>query len=276
MVEITNEKLKLVLSNNDYMLFGSRKGKKLEYNIYHGCCTSGPTGWYKQAGVDLYWWNEQPVTFENSHDRLEKCGFIPVWHGTLKEINTLNENNLRPGDVATLYTGRSGHQHGLMWTGHDWRSDCIQKQADCYNGNGNQGDWGAVIWRHPDFQQQEWGDIKDMKGGPGSVSFEGDNHNQSVDEKTYTDGTTYSTSQTWKPREIMESRGSNTLYTLSSGGEEKSNVIKLNEDMRNKYSTLADELISTSPELGRNIIKCEEMYDSSILKNKQYSKLQRT
>lgn len=178
MSNITNEKLLKVLSNNDRMLYGSRKGKILEdakkigNKAYHGCCTSGPQGWYAQAGISLGWWNSFPVTYDNSCNRLKSCGMIPVWHGSLSDIDSLTESNLRPGDIGTLYTGGGKHQHGMMWTGHDWRSDCIQRKASCYSSS-NQGTWAAVIWRHPDLQQNEWGDINNMNSGVGSVDFTG-------------------------------------------------------------------------------------------------------
>ena len=103
-----------------------------------------------------------PYTYQKTKKCLESAGFIAVWHGTLQEIDSLtktiknvgsNPIGLRPGDIATLYTGRGANQHGMMWTGEDWRSDCVQAHASCYSSS-NQGAFAAVIWRHPKFQEQ--------------------------------------------------------------------------------------------------------------------------
>ena len=153
---------------------GPCKGEwEIQYNRYYGCCTAGPSTWYGRAYNGMVsrdnWWkcsgnsSNIPYTYQKTKKCLENAGFIAVWHGTLQEIDSLtkevknvgsNPIGLRPGDIGTLYTGHERHQHGMMWTGEDWRSDCIQAHANCYPKGSNQGPFAAVIWRHPKFQDQ--------------------------------------------------------------------------------------------------------------------------
>ena len=152
---------------------GPYKGEwEIQYNKYYGCCTAGPSTWYRRAYKGMVsrdnWWNcagskaNMPYTYQKTKKCLESAGFVAVWHGTLQEIDSLtktiknvgsNPIGLRPGDIATLYTGSGARQHGMMWTGEDWRSDCVQAHASCYSSS-NQGAFAAVIWRHPKFQEQ--------------------------------------------------------------------------------------------------------------------------
>lgn len=264
--KITNPKLLKVLSNNDYMLMGDRKGKKLEYNNYHGKCTSGPGGWYAQAGITLNWWNGiQPVTYQNSHSRLESCGMIPVWHGTLSELNSLTSDNLRPGDVATLYTGRTGHQHGEMWTGHDWRSDTIQVRASCYSSS-NQGEWSAVIWRHPDLQQSEWGDIKNMNTKVGNVDFSNSNSFTPYDWG----GSNNSGNNPFEYSNNLN-RGSNRVTRLSSASNMSEND-GVADNRSDAFMRMVNDFTENAPEFDREIIVASEMNGSEILNNGQESK----
>lgn len=153
---------------------GPCKGEwEIQYNRYYGCCTAGPSTWYGRAYNGMAsrdnWWkcsgnsSNIPYTYQKTKKCLENAGFIAVWHGTLQEIDSLtketknvgsNPIGLRPGDIGTLYTGHERHQHGMMWTGEDWRSDCVQAHANCYPKGSNQGTFAAVIWRHPKFQDQ--------------------------------------------------------------------------------------------------------------------------
>lgn len=178
--KVSNEKMKRILSNVASLksdTFGRRarqKGHKavkvcdgkysnewqLQKNEYNGNCVSGPTTWYRRAGINLTWWNgvNGTVTYSNSKHCLEGCGMVAVWHGTISQLNS--KKDLRPGDIATLYKGVSGRQHGMMWTGVDWRSDCIQNNAMTYS-TSNQGDFAAVLWRHPSCQDNN--DVKHFK-----------------------------------------------------------------------------------------------------------------
>lgn len=137
----------------------------IQPNKYCGCCTSGPITWYKRSGKTISFWSTSSnpiVTHENSRRFLEGHGFVCVWHGTFAEMDSFvgeqetssnGKNKLRPGDIGTLFTGKQYHQHGIMWTGKDWRSDAIQSHAVCYNST-NQGDFAACIWRHPKYQDE--------------------------------------------------------------------------------------------------------------------------
>lgn len=266
--KITNQKLLKVLSNNDYMLVGSRKGTKLVFNEYHGCCTSGPEGWYKQAGITLHWWNGiQPVTYNNSHSRLEGCGMIQVWHGTFNDLNNLTSDNLRPGDVATLYTGRCGHQHAEMWTGHDWRSDAIQRRGSCYSSS-NQGEWSAVIWRHPDLQQKEWGDINNMHTKIGGVDFSGaQSFSSSYDYSDSLAGSNYGSGLS-----SNLNRGANNvsrLYTAPSSSNESSNS---NNSRLDAFGNMINNYAENAPQMGREIVVVTELNGSEILTNGQNAK----
>lgn len=169
--KVSNQKMKLILSNVASLSSSSfgrnarQKGHRsvkvcdgkyaneweLQRNEYNGVCTSGPTTWYKRAGISLTWWGDVRgvVTYENSKRFLMSCGMVPIWHGTIDELNSYGD--LKPGDIATLYKGESGRQHGMMWTGSDWRSDCIQNNAKVYSSS-NQGKYAAVLWRNPKLQ----------------------------------------------------------------------------------------------------------------------------
>jgi hypothetical protein len=135
-------------------------------------CTAGPTTWYNDGEINLarIWWSTtKPATYEGTvigND--EKGGLIPVWHGTAVEFKKLfnkkdviesgkGKNILRICDIATLYTGKSEHQHGMMWNGDIWCSDYKQNNGWCYINsypNGNETEYSAVIWRH----QKLWND----------------------------------------------------------------------------------------------------------------------
>jgi hypothetical protein len=132
-------------------------------NTFCGCCTSGPKTWYKRAGIDLTFWagGTKPYTYQNSKQFLMNSGMVPVYHCTLETLDTLNGDSeifaLRAGDICTLYQGENGEgsQHGMMWDGYNWRSDCIQTHGNCYTKTGSSlGDYAAVIWRHPDVQEE--------------------------------------------------------------------------------------------------------------------------
>lgn len=140
---------------NHYKLLDARKVGK---NAYKGCCTSGPTTWYKRIGINLTWWNPQGVSTSN-HVETAKWfkgkGFNLVWYGSLSSANTLSNDSFCPGDVATfhVYNGSGkATSHGVMWTGKDWRSDCIQRALSCYpGGKDRDGKYSVCIWRHPDL-----------------------------------------------------------------------------------------------------------------------------
>lgn len=196
--EITNEKMKAVLKN--FSSFTSqqygekyrekvRKGKPgytypkridggeyngewiLEKGTYVGCCTSGPSTWYKREGSDLSWtwWGTGGVggsTYQETSGYLRGAGFRLIWHGHLADTANVTPNMLAPGDIGTFHvidsSGRAT-SHGVMWTGKDWRSDCIQNRLSCYpGGKDRQGDHSVCIWRHPDYQEPGHTDFPDL------------------------------------------------------------------------------------------------------------------
>jgi hypothetical protein len=173
---VTNEKLKKILERCDTFksqqypsnyrarhygiptMYGSEY--VLEKDTYCGCCTSGPKTWYKRAGIDLtFWAGNSPYTYSKSKSALMNSGMVPVYHCNLDTLNGLNGSTgstytLNPGDICTIYQGNNGKgsQHGMMWDGYNWRSDCIQSHANCYSATGSdQGDYSAVIWRSKDI-----------------------------------------------------------------------------------------------------------------------------
>lgn len=176
---VTNEKMKRVLSNvgsinsedfpkNARDRIKSGKTRHIESTSngewvifreeYNGCCTSGPTTWYGRAGQPMKFWDgttkRQKGHYDYNSTVLAKNGFVPVAHGDFSWINGLTSQQLRPGDVGTLYQGTKGRksQHGMMWTGKDWRSDAIQNRASCYHET-NLGDKSAILWRHSQYQE---------------------------------------------------------------------------------------------------------------------------
>ncbi len=165
---VTNPKMKLVLSDVGHLNSASLgQNYTLPYNKYKGKCTSGPSTWYQRSGMKInadLWWNGNlkngsKCNFQNTKSYLLSLGFVPVWHGTLDDLDKLTSSFLYPGDVSTMYTGINGHAHGLMWDGVNWRSDCVQSHANCYGKYKNEeslkklGNYAAIIWRHPDYQE---------------------------------------------------------------------------------------------------------------------------
>ena len=131
---------------------------------YKGCCTSGPTTWYKRIGVKLTWWNAKGVaTSEHVTTRkwFKGNGFNMVWHGHLSDAEKLPTSSFCPGDVATfhVYNGNGkATSHGVMWTGKDWRSDCIQRALSCYpGGKDRDGNYSVCIWRMPSLVSEGLG-----------------------------------------------------------------------------------------------------------------------
>ena len=48
--------------------------------------------------------------------------------------------------------------HGVMWTGKDWRSDCIQRALSCYpGGKDRDGNYSVCIWRMPSLVSEGLG-----------------------------------------------------------------------------------------------------------------------
>jgi len=139
-------------------------GWKIFKNTYCGCCTSGPTTWYKRIGVNLTWWNPKGVATSNyatTRNGFKNNGFNMVWHGHLSDAEKLPNSSFCPGDVATFHVvnGKGDStSHGAMWTGKDWRSDCIQRALSCYPGGSDRdGNYSVCIWRMPSLVSEGLG-----------------------------------------------------------------------------------------------------------------------
>ena len=170
--EVTNPKMKKVLSNLNKICVGRKENGAHDYSkgwydvrktggsnpCPSGKCTRGVSTWYNEAGNDLYFWNG-PSTAKYSNTTLGSYGMKLVWHGPIESALALDNKNFRPGDISTQYyykpDGKTPSAHGCMWTGKDWRSDYNQGQQmmaykKCSNRDGN---YSVCIWRHPDFQE---------------------------------------------------------------------------------------------------------------------------
>ena len=176
---VTNPKMKKVLSKLDYF---KNRGKSipgcpsgamcpLKGHGYWGKCTYGPTTFYGNAGISLYFWCDvygacrkhksgYPLfpTFNCIKKTMDRYGFYLAGHWDFDEARALPTTTFRPGDVATLACSPCG-AHGLMWTGHDWRSDVIEKNICSAYPNQHKGKFGnysVCIWRRLDCQEPQF------------------------------------------------------------------------------------------------------------------------
>lgn len=172
---VTNPKMKMVLSKLDYFYnYGETKGDckagtycRIKEHNYLSKCTYGPTTFYKNAGIELYFWCGQtgncngksgyPIfpTFNCIKKRMDKYGFYLAGHWDFDEARNNPNSIYRPGDVATLACSPCG-AHALMWTGFDWRSDAIEKNICSAYPNqykGKFGNYSVCIWRRADCQE---------------------------------------------------------------------------------------------------------------------------
>ena len=160
---VYNSKMKMVLSDcahlnsgklgNNYTLLDART---VGSAAYKHVCTSGPTTWYGRAGLRISFWNRTSPPPGPENCVLGNYGFKLIWSGDGNDaINYLGAKPsmaVRPGDIVTLHPGHS--MHAVMWTGYDWRSDCIQRECWCYGRSGltRYGKKTVLLWRHPGFQ----------------------------------------------------------------------------------------------------------------------------
>lgn len=180
---VKNPKMKLVLQDCGHLDSASLgKGYTLQVGIYRHCCTSGPSTWYRRAGISLQWWKSpRSATVDEMKRNLQSSGMVQVWSGTGQEANSkLNSSKyLRPGDIASMLSSDSAH--GAMWTGEDWRSDAIQGTKPYpYSSVGRGGNQTFILWRHPALQEPGLSVQGDGLGNPmddGMTSgFEGGSH----------------------------------------------------------------------------------------------------
>lgn len=158
---VTNPKMKQVLSDCGHLDSATLgKGYELKLGVYKHCCTSGPSTWYRKGGINLYWWNgagPYKASVEDMKAPLQKAGMVAVYHcGGLAAKTEFSRANAaskcRPGDIGSMISASSGH--GVMWTGQDWRSDCIEPDGPYpYSQEGRGGDWSFILWRHPSLQE---------------------------------------------------------------------------------------------------------------------------
>ena len=152
------------------------QGYRLGYNNYHGCCTAGPTTWYARGGISLRFWSDtgSPYNTMRADTWMTKQGFKRVYQSGAVDISgrsnsypTQNKygswSGLEPGDIMIIFARHapgSKHPlsaHGAMWTGQDWRSDCVQAQAACEYGLRKPSEGGSVqIWRFDDATYEQY------------------------------------------------------------------------------------------------------------------------
>ena len=147
---------------------------KLDYDIYHGKCSSGPTTWYGRGGIDLHFWRDTGsyTTTVKASAYMPQQGFkIVKWS---ESIDTMDSNKakkiqddighhwdgIEPGDIMIIYGRHSdggATAHAAMWTGKDWRSDCVQRHAGCEAGLRKPAEYGSVqIWRFDDETYEKY------------------------------------------------------------------------------------------------------------------------
>lgn len=165
--EVTNPKMKLILSDVSYFINLGDKTSKCPYpkgskvplkpGKYMHKCTYGPTTWYKNAGITLRWWcgDYHKPTYNCVKKQMHEYGFYLAMHADFEEARNWPTSLFRPGDVAALLPNIAT-SHGLMWTGHDWRSDCIETNiCSAYRRttHGRAGNYSVTIWRRRDCQE---------------------------------------------------------------------------------------------------------------------------
>ena len=146
---------------------------KIGYNNYHHKCTAGPITWYRRGGISLDFWKDtgSPYTSKRADTWMKEQGFIRPFQGvkmdtrsrdkSYQEQNRVgNWDGLEPGDIMIIF-GRHGDggatAHGAMYTGKDWRSDCVQAQAACEAGLREPVEGGSVqIWRFDDATYEKY------------------------------------------------------------------------------------------------------------------------
>lgn len=155
------------------------QGYRLPYNVYKHCCTSGPTTWYGRGGISLRFWGDTGSPWEkdgkkatvNASAFMPSQGFRRVFQS--ESIDTTNKDTsysiqnktgswsgLEPGDIMIIfgrYASGGKTAHGAMWTGKDWRSDCVQRSAACESGLRKPSEGGSVqIWRFDDAVYEQY------------------------------------------------------------------------------------------------------------------------
>ncbi len=151
-------------------------GYKLPYNQYRGACSSGPSTWYGRGGITIDWWADtgSPFTSMRADTWMTKCGFVRVHNSPKYDIKGRDNSypyqkkhgkwsGLEPGDIMIIFARHAPGSknplscHAAMYTGKDWRSDCVQRDAACEWGLREPSEGGSIqIWRFSDklYEQQ--------------------------------------------------------------------------------------------------------------------------
>ena len=139
----------------------------------HKCCTSGPTTWYKRGSngkIILKWWRGGGPHDQNIYCNFEEFGFrkvieskpIDSTSNCKDEMNKYGRwSGLEPGDIMVIfgrYPDGKATAHGAMWTGKDWRSDFVQRNAAVEYGLRKPSDGGGSIqiWRFDDAMYKKY------------------------------------------------------------------------------------------------------------------------
>lgn len=143
----------------------------------HGCCTSGPSTWYKRGfakkGFNCCfnsdnWWIGPTGVHNKTGTKMGNYGFRLIYSTSNTSIesvrNWLKTCELKPGDIVTMLAKHQNGTfttHGEMWTGLDWRSDFIQNDSIPYSNElrvGSSDGRSLCVWRFDDnlFEEQGW------------------------------------------------------------------------------------------------------------------------
>ena len=173
------DKLKKILENTNHAyseIYGNyilgKKGQSYNYKSKKvvGDTISGPKTWYKRAGINLDFWKDSVLTYNEINDKFTKNGFELIYHGNEYTTKVLEKSKkdirrLKEGDLCTLLIVKVENKvrkkfvHGAMWTGTQWRSSFIQDSiwpyGSDYVGAIEEGNYCVCIWRYKDFMDDK-------------------------------------------------------------------------------------------------------------------------
>ena len=86
-------------------------------------------------------------------------------------------------------------------------------------------------------------------------------------------GVGYAAGMVFRPDDIE--RGQNTVYTLGNEKDERMDVLKPKTDRRKEFDIFRSTLIKETPNIKRDVVRCGELYDPSILKKTQWASQER-
>lgn len=102
----------------------------------NGQCTYGPSTFYKELGLQGYFWDTRdPETASSTN--IDQKGFDKVWEGNYDDVQMQKHViDLKPGDLMISYGVKSNGKnssHIAMWNGKQWVSDFKQKGPLVYS-----------------------------------------------------------------------------------------------------------------------------------------------